>query len=221
VAQGQTTPAAIPGHSRLLYYPPSGQGPGCKRAGKPYDENDLALVLARIEALSAVPESDAVQVLLTYRAGLRPCEVAGLERRTLFAATGELKQYLEVMGATAKWGKPRQLYMHDQLKAALLRLFERYPHAERVAFKVLPSGELKYHSANYISHWFSGLYAGAGLVGCVGMSGRAAFATQLERYAPFQDVQRALGHAKPSTTALYLRPTGNLDEAIRKMGTEP
>lgn len=204
----------------LLAYAPPGQGPGMKRAGKAYGECELAHVLARIDALSKVPESDAVKVLLTYRAGLRPSEVAGLTTRTLLDADGNVKDTLVVAGATSKWCKYREIPMHPQLKAAIERLYGAYPDAERVAFSAAHYGEYRYQTRDALFLWYAAVYLGAGLRGCTGMSGRRSFATALAQYATLPMVQKLLGHAEPHTTSRYINEDqGDAAPAILKLGS--
>jgi integrase len=204
----------------LLVFAAKGFGPGRKRAGKYYGEQELSHVLDRIERFSRVPESDAVKVLATYRGGLRTSEVAGLTRRTLVTSTGEVRDELQVMASTSKRSKPRTIPMHPQLKAACERLFEAHPDAERVAFSRVTEDGYQYQTADALYLWYPALYLGAGLIGCTGMSGRRSFATNLARYAPLPLVQQALGHARLSTTGIYVVPTGDLLAAINAMGSE-
>ncbi|AOF99552.1 MAG: tyrosine-type recombinase/integrase [Blastomonas fulva] len=205
----------------LLAYVRPGEGPGKKRAGKIYGERELAHVLARIDALSTVPESDAVKVLATYRAGLRPSEVAGLTTRTLLNADGTVVDTLVVTGATSKWCKRREIPMHPQLKAAIERLVAAYPDAERVAFRTVKDGKYRYQTADALFLWYAALYLGAGFRGCTGMSGRRSFATALAQYAPLPLVQKLLGHAGLHTTSHYVNEAhGDAGAAILKLGSE-
>lgn len=205
----------------LLAYAAPGQGPGMKRAGKAYGEYELVHVLARIDALSKVPESDAVKVLLTYRAGLRPSEVAGLTTRTLLNSDSSVKDTLVVAGATSKWCKYREIPMHPQLKQAIENLYAAYPDAERVAFSAAHGGEYRYQTPGALFLWYAALYLGAGMCGCTGMSGRRSFATALVQHATLPMVQKLLGHAEPHTTSRYINEDqGDAAPAIRKLGSE-
>ena len=216
----QQEPPPLVGTPQLLAYFAPGQGPGKKRATKIYGDAELAHVLARIEKLSTVPESDVVKVLATYFGGLRPCELASLAKRTLLTAEGEVKDVLEVTAATAKRSKSRTIPMHPRLKTAITELFDKHPHAERVAFSGVTEKGYRYQTADALSMWFAALYLGAGLCGCTAMSGRHSFATNLAKFAPVPLVQKALGHASLNTTGIYITPSGDLASAILKLGSE-
>ena len=193
-----------------------------RKCGQPalINEPELAQVLAWIDANERHPLVGRVMVLLTMRAGLRPCEVAGLQVRTLLTATGELLDYVLVMPGTAKRGRQRVIPMHGELRTALQRLLAAYPQARRIAFRIDKQGRLFYRSAAAVSQWFAIVYEAAGLAGCTSTSGRHSFATELHRLCvPALEIQRLLGHKRLSTTSIYLRPAGVSAAVIGQLGT--
>ena len=193
-----------------------------RKCGPPalISEPELAQVLAWIDAHEAHPLIGRVMVLLTMRAGLRPCEVAGLQVRTLLTATGELLDYILVMPGTAKRGRQRVIPMHGELRTALQRLLAAYPEARRIAFRVDKQSRLSYRTIAAVTQWYSIVYAAAGLAGCTSTSGRHSFATELHRLCvPALEIQRLLGHKRLSTTSIYLRPAGVSAAVIGQLGT--
>jgi site-specific recombinase XerC len=195
-----------------------------RKSGQPalINDADLARVFASIDAHSPSPIIDRLMVLLTLRAGLRPCEVAGLQIRTLLTASGELLDYILVMPGTAKRGRQRTIPMHPELREALLRFLDEYPQAERIALRFDPQGHIIYRSIAAVTQRYKTIYVRAGLQGYSAMSGRHSFATGLHRLSvPALDIQRLLGHKRLSTTSIYLRPDDVSAEVIGQLGSAP
>src|SRR6185369_4148661 len=69
------------------------------------------------------PERDRVMVLLSFKAGLRAKEIAGLTWSMVTDATGELAQAISLPNKASK-GKAggRTIPLHSDLRAALVRL---------------------------------------------------------------------------------------------------
>ena len=193
-----------------------------KKCGQPeqLSEAQISRVLANIDLHSAAPVRDRTMFLLTVRAGLRPCEVAGLRIRTLHTASGELLDHILVMPGTAKRGRQRTVPLHPQLRGELLTFPKAYPGAERIAFRVMRGGRFSYQNAHAVGAWFAQLYARLGLVGYSAMSGRHTFADGLYRLgAPLSEIQKLMGHARLATTRIYLRPRDVSPEQINYLGS--
>ena len=70
---------------------------------------------------STQPERAQVIVLLSTRAGLRACEIAGLEWSMVLTARGTVADLLCVPDAIAKKGGGRRIPLHPDLRSALRR----------------------------------------------------------------------------------------------------
>jgi integrase len=62
-----------------------------------------------------------VMILLSFKAGLRACEIAGLDWSMVLRPDGRLSPLLFVCGGIAKGGELRRIPIHADLKAALQR----------------------------------------------------------------------------------------------------
>lgn len=65
------------------------------------------------------PRRDEVIVLLSLRAGLRACEIAGLSWPMVLRPDGRLADQIQVAGSIAKNGRGRLIPMHSELRRAL------------------------------------------------------------------------------------------------------
>src|SRR3954470_1915719 len=69
------------------------------------------------------PERDRLIVLLTFKAGLRACEVANLRWSMVTTATGDLADAISLPNRASKGkGGGRTIPLHDDLRAALANL---------------------------------------------------------------------------------------------------
>ena len=62
------------------------------------------------------PKRDAVIVLLSVKAGLRACEIAGLEWSMVMTDAGEIGNIIDIRNAIAKRGSGRRIPMHPSLQ---------------------------------------------------------------------------------------------------------
>lgn len=194
-----------------------------KRKPRNITEDEFHSVQQRIDGLSATPESDQLKMLLPMRAGLRPCEVAALQRRTLVDATGEVLEYITVLPGTTKRGRLRKIPMHPEIRTALLTLFEKYPKIERIAFDRGSNGVIRYCNAHTLTGWYRRVYTAVGLEGVTGMSGRHTFATECAMKigsvgCTIRNVQELLGHANLATTSWYVKESQNSADLIKSLG---
>lgn len=161
-----------------------------------------ALALTR---RSTTPERNEVIVLLSVRAGLRACEIAGLEWSMVCDARGRIAPYIELHDAIAKKGSGRRIPIHPDLRRSLQSLQKQKAAAPWVVPSVR-GGKLR---ANSIVNFFVALYATVGAQGCSSHSGRRTFITQAARKAhlagaSLRDVQLLAGHRSIETTQSYI-----------------
>jgi len=157
------------------------------------------------------PDRDRLIVLLSARAGLRACEIAGLTWGMVLDANGQVAATLDVRGSIAKRGSGRRVPLHPELRKALVAWYARQPRGRVTADAVvLPSvrggGAMR---PNSIVNWFVAACHEAGLEGCSSHSGRRTFITNAARKlhrvgASLRDVQTLAGHRSIETTQGYI-----------------
>ena len=156
-------------------------------------------------ARSTSPERNQVIVLLSIRAGLRACEIAGLDWTMVLDGDGRLGRSLEVRDSIAKKGSGRRVPLHSELRTALAKLKKR-SGASGPVIRSSRGGAMR---PNSIVNWFVELYASIGADGCSSHSGRRTFITHAARKAhkagaSIRDVQLLAGHRSIETTQRYI-----------------
>jgi len=152
------------------------------------------------------PARARVMLLLSVRAGLRACEIAGLDWSMVTEPNGRIGRALTVEDGIAKKRGGRRIPMHDELLSAL-RLYAS--KTDRCG-PLLPSARTGEHlHANSVVNWFAQLYAEIGATGCSSHSGRRTFITHAARNAhkagaSLRDVQLLAGHRSIEVTQGYI-----------------
>ena len=154
---------------------------------------------------TSTPERDLVMVMLSLRAGLRACEIAGLQWSMVLNAHGRIGGGIELTAAVSKYGSGRRIPIHVELRRALLRLRPLSPGPGPVV-RSARGGALQ---PNSVVNWFVALYRQVGAEGCSSHSGRRTFITHAARRAhkagaSLRDVQILAGHRSIETTQLYI-----------------
>jgi hypothetical protein len=117
--------------------------------------------------------------LLSVRAGLRACEIAGLEWSMVTDANGRVGRLLTVPDRIAKKEGGRRVPIHDELRTALVDLGRQRPRTGPLIASSRQGGM----RANSVVNWFITLYAEIGAIGCSSHSGRRTFITHAARQA--------------------------------------
>lgn len=152
------------------------------------------------------PERDRAIVLLSFKAGLRASEIAGLERQATLRADGDISNEIYIGSHIGKKGKSRTVPMHPDVKSALQALYT-VKKSEMVAYS--PYRRTDGMTSNAMTVMLHRLYERAKLSGCSSHSGRRTFITQTARKAnlvgcSLRDVQMMAGHADLRTTQAYI-----------------
>ena len=175
------------------------------RQAKVISAPTLRRMLLYVKRTSAQPERDRVIVLLSVKAGLRACEIAGLDWSMVLDDKGRVGPVLSVRDAIAKNGSGRQLPIHPDLRLALQEV-----KAPGVLYgPVIISRRGGALRPNSVVNFFVSLYHALGLVGCSSHSGRRSFITQAARNlhragCSLRDVQVLAGHRSIETTQRYI-----------------
>jgi integrase len=176
------------------------------KQAKPLSDADLTKML-RLVRQGRYPERDRAMVLLSVKAGLRACEIAGLTWAMVLDADSRLALTLEVRDSISKRGRGRVVPLNDTLRAALSTLHD-ITSAERDD-PVIESERGGHMRPMAVVNWFARLYRRAGLEGCSSHSGRRTFITNAARLVhkvggSLRDVQQLAGHASISMTQRYI-----------------
>lgn len=125
-------------------------------------------------------DRDQTIFLLSLRAGLRACEIAGLEWPMVLDGNGRVSQLIAIEDRIAKKRGGRTIPIHPELRRALQTLQKAAGTKEGPIITSARGGPL---NANSIVNWFIELYRGIGADGCSSHSGRRTFITRAARHA--------------------------------------
>lgn len=192
-----------------------------------------------LSTLSKRPKIDRAAFLLSYMAGLRVQEIAGLQwDKNILDAKGNFRfQEMMVMGANkrvksqsfpvlfvssdiGKYGSERTIVMHPELKKAL----EDIKYTRDESIHVIPSGkngaeQALSNRAQALKMYMNRMYAKAGYVNCSSHSGRRTFITNAARKAgitncSIEDVRALAGHRSIKTTQKYIETTSQQADLV-------
>lgn len=163
---------------------------------------------------------NTVLVMLSFNAGLRACEIAGLDWAMVLGPSGRLGVSVLVGDRIAKNGRGRRIPLHPELKATLEQLHKR--QGKPVSGPVLPSQKGGHLTPRAVVNWFKLQYATLGLSGCSSHSGRRTFITRTARLASkaggcLRDVQELAGHRAITTTQRYIEGDRDAQRKLVRM----
>ena len=169
------------------------------------------------------PERDRVMILLSFRAGLRSKEIAGLTWSMITDASGALGDAIALPNRASKGRNGgRSIPLHDELRDALVGLMAARPDKVRADRAVIYSERADGYSANAVAVWFHERYREVGIEGASSHSGRRTFITALskkiiEAGGSLRDVQQLAGHASLSMTAGYIEGDSQAKKNVMKL----
>jgi integrase len=154
----------------------------------------------------ASPPREKAMFLLSVRAGLRACEIAGLDWSMVTEPNGRVSRLVTVHDRIAKKRRGRRIPMHDELRRALLSYASTVERRGPVFRSSRTGGHMR---PNSVVNWFVWLFAEIGAVGCSSHSGRRTFITMAARRAhragaSLRDVQLLAGHQSIEVTQGYI-----------------
>jgi integrase/recombinase XerD len=152
-------------------------------------------------------ERNRVMILLSFKAGMRACEISGVKWEMVLGSDGAVGDQILLAQGITKGGRARTIPMHAQLKAALQLL--HHDQGEPIAGHVLISERKSRLKTQSVVNWFAVAYRDLGLVGCSSHSGRRTFITTAARVlaktgGSLRDIQELAGHRALTTTERYI-----------------
>lgn len=159
-------------------------------------------------------------VLLSFKAGLRACEIAGLDWSMILQPNGKLNDQIAIAAHIAKNGSGRRLPMNPELKAALQALHR--DQGRPAVGPVVQSERGGHMRPRSIVNWFAGVYGELDLSGCSSHSGRRTFITTTARLltrigGSLRDVQELAGHRALTTTERYIEGDRDAQRRLVRM----
>lgn len=150
---------------------------------------------------------DKTIILLSFKAGLQACEIAGLTWPMALRSDGRIADHLSVSKHIAKYGSGRRVPLHPDLQEALAQHHRASGSPTEGA--VIQSERGGHMTPRSIVNWFHSIYAELGLAGCSSLLGRRTFITRSARViakvgGSLRDVQELAGHRALSTTERYI-----------------
>ena len=148
-----------------------------------------------------------VIITLSFKAGLRACEIGGLTWPMVLKTNGRISEQIRISRHIAKCGSGRNIPIHSDLKSALAEYHRSM--GGPTDGPVILSERGGSMTARSVVNWFHDIYHRLGLNGCSSHSGRRTFITQTARAVgkaggSLRDVQELAGHRALTTTERYI-----------------
>lgn len=181
--------------------------------------DDLRRVLTHAQQSTDSTRNTTI-ILLSFKAGLRACEIAGLDWAMVITPNGRIGDGLDIADGIAKNGRGRRVPLHSELKSALRSLHRS--HGSPASGPVVRSQRGGHMTPRSIVNWFTLTYARVGYPGCSSHSGRRTFITELARLTgraggSLRDVQELAGHRALTTTERYIEGDRDAQRKLVRM----
>lgn len=150
---------------------------------------------------------NVVIIMLSFKAGLRACEISGLRWPMLLKSNGRVGDQIRISKHIAKYGSGRHIPVHQDLKHAIIAYHRSMGHPSDGPIILSERGAAM--TPRSIVNWFRDVYTELNLIGCSSHSGRRTFITRLARLTSkaggsLRDVQELAGHRALTTTERYI-----------------
>lgn len=161
-----------------------------------------------------------VLALLSYKAGLRACEIARIDWSMVCDAGGEVGNSIEISKSIAKKGSGRRVPCHRELRIALKLLhIEQGKPARGSIVRSERGGSM---TARGVVNWFGEHYRRLGYDGCTSHSGRRTMITMAARSlakvgGSLRDVQELAGHRSLATTEGYIQGDRDIQRKLLEL----
>ena len=143
---------------------------------------------------------------LSFYAGLRACEIAGLKVGDVYSEDGTVRNTLYLESEQTKGSEQQQIIVSKQLQKQLAVYAKKYSaHTKQATVPLFFSGKGGGFSAQTVINLFSRFYSKAGLKGASSHSGRRQFLTELaDKGVNARVIQALARHKHLSTTQRYI-----------------
>jgi len=167
---------------------------------------NVRLLMAHVRG-QTYSNRNRVMILLSLRAGLRACEISGLEWPMVLTSAGRIGHQLTIARSIAKGGRSRLIPLHSELRDGLKVLHRSEGRPQWGA--VIRSERGERLTAGSVVNWFGQTYRELEFVGCSSHSGRRTFITTSARIlaktgGSLRDIQELAGHRALTTTERYI-----------------
>jgi len=167
------------------------------------------------------PERNRVMILLSFKAGLRACEIAGLKWSMVLRPDGRLASSIQVSRDIAKNGSGRTIPLNPELAKALGHLLAAIKDDDECD-AIIRSERGDNMTASAVVNWFGRIYRELGMDGCSSHSGRRTFITRSARLLPkiggsLRDVQELAGHRSLTTTERYIQGDRDVQRKLLRL----
>jgi integrase/recombinase XerD len=156
-------------------------------------------------------------VALSFYAGLRACEIAGLRVGDVYEANGTVRDSFYLRAEQTKGSDGNTVLVNKRLAAVLRRYAAANPrHCAKPDAALIYSGKGGGFTPQTIVNLFAKLYAAAGITGASSHSGRRQFVTGLaDKGINPRVIQILVRHRNLNTTMVYIDAgEGKLRKAI-------
>jgi len=174
---------------------------------KVLEPDDLCRVLKHVQTQRYPIRNQAI-VLLSFKAGLRACEIAGLDWTMVLKSDFTISDVMYISSSIAKKGSFRHIPLNADLKTSLEILHKT--SARPLKGPVIMSERGGHMRAGAIVNYFGCLYRDLGLLGCSSHTGRRTFITNAAKAlsrsgGSLRDIQELAGHKALTTTERYIQ----------------
>lgn len=200
-----------------------------KTRAKVLDPRQFGRVLEEVNQWAKNPVRDRVIFFLSFKAGLRVGEIAGLTWRNVTDAEGNIiapPGNYDVPADIAKKGSGRAIPMHPELYKALVALaaqdWATLSPKQRLKVNIVRDTSGRPMRPNTLQRYISRAYEKIGFNGCSSHSGRRTFITSLAQAAgshdcSLRDVQMLAGHRGIDTTEDYIVASDRVGQLVRSL----
>ena len=189
---------------------------GLTRQAKTLTDTQVRALLRFVETETTYADRNRVIVLLSFKAGLRAKEIAGLTWGMLTDTEGRLADAMALANVATKGQSGRVIPLHPELKGALERLHrhhiasrERHLSGDAFVIQFKKGASESVTRSNSVQFLFKDWFSRLGFSGASSHSGRRTFITKAARRvsevgASLRDVQMLAGHSSIQVTQRYV-----------------
>lgn len=184
------------------------------RQAKTLSDTQLRALVRFVETETAFPDRNRAIVLLSFKAGLRAKEIAGVRWSMVTDAEGVIIDAMSLTNVATKGRSGRVLPLHPELRTALAVLYQDEQskgrgRAEDYVIQFTKGSAESVTRSNSVQFLFKFWYAKIGFKGASSHSGRRTFITKAARKVSevggsLRDVQFLAGHTSIAVTQRYV-----------------